>query len=145
MPKFEKMPKTAFEKLAHSLQENGVIEQGKLPEKIDGYQFSEGTDGPVATPLSIVVGGSDITKHLQPLPEPNVDIDTREGDDWTDEKLRMFFCNPIYAGVGAFPQLLNDDDWVRAAAKSLREDGPEQWLVNMLYALRASIGRPETS
>lgn len=153
MPKFEQTPnpkirtvhksKTEFERLAQSLRDNGVIDQGEFPEQIDGYQFTKGPDGIAANPSSVVVGEIDMTIH-QALPKPNVDTNTRESDDWTVDKVRFFFCNPIYAGLGPFPQIVDDETWVRAAAKSLREDGPEQWLVNMLHVLRASMG-PELS
>lgn len=74
-----------------------------------------------------------------PLPAPTVDPVAVEGGEWTAEKVRAFFCNPVYAGVGGYPQMVDDETWVRAAAQSLRADGPEQWLVNMLYALRMSL------
>ncbi|MCV9964603.1 hypothetical protein OIU34_22185 [Pararhizobium sp. BT-229] len=74
-----------------------------------------------------------------PLPAPTVDLRAGEGGEWTEEKVRAFFCNPVYAGIGGYPQMVDDETWIRAAAQSLREDGPEQWLVNMLYALRLSI------
>jgi hypothetical protein len=48
-------------------------------------------------------------------------------------------CNPIYAGVGPFPQLIPDEEWVAAAAQSIKKEGAEQFLVNMLYVLRLSL------
>jgi hypothetical protein len=45
----------------------------------------------------------------------------------------------LYAGIGPFPQLVPDDQWIRAAAKAIRADGPEQFLVNMLHVLRESL------
>jgi hypothetical protein len=74
-----------------------------------------------------------------PLPKPNVEFavggDTGE---MTPEKVRSLFCNPLYAGFGPFPALIDDEIWVRAAAHAIREHGPEQFLVNMLYVLRKS-------
>jgi hypothetical protein len=73
------------------------------------------------------------------LPKPTVDPSNASGGEWTAENVRVFFCNPIYAGVGPYPAMVDDETWVQAAAKSLREDGAEQWLVNMLHCLRAAI------
>jgi hypothetical protein len=48
-----------------------------------------------------------------PLPKANVEFavggDTGE---MTPEKVRSLFCNPIYAGFGPFPALIDDDTWV---------------------------------
>jgi hypothetical protein len=44
--------------------------------------------------------------------------------------------NPIYAGIGPYPALIDDKTWVRAARKMIDRDGAEQFLVNLLYLLR---------
>lgn len=74
-----------------------------------------------------------------PLPKANVEFAV-SGDmgEITPEKVRSLFCNPIYAGFGPFPALIDNETWVRAAAHAIREHGPEQFLVNMLYVLRKS-------
>jgi hypothetical protein len=61
-----------------------------------------------------------------------------EGLD-SEEKIRGLICNPIYAGVGPYPRMVSDEVWIGAAAKLIREEGPEQFLVNMLYVLRRSF------
>ncbi len=77
----------------------------------------------------------------KPLPKPNVDLTPSEDGQMTAEKVRAMFCNPLYAGITAnFSKLVDDETWVRAAAQAIREHGPEQWLVNMLYVLRESLG-----
>jgi hypothetical protein len=53
--------------------------------------------------------------------------------------VRGTIANPIYAGLGSYPQLITDEQWVRAAAQAIREDGAEQFLVNLLYVLRQSL------
>ncbi|PJF40087.1 MAG: hypothetical protein D6737_04970 [Chloroflexi bacterium] len=80
-------------------------------------------------------------KDEQLLPAVNVVLaPSGDADNMTPEKLRSLFCNPIYAGLGSFPQLIDDETWVRAAARMIREEGEEQFLVNMLYVLRQSFG-----
>jgi hypothetical protein len=60
--------------------------------------------------------------------------------DFTAEELKGMICNPVYAGIGPYPQLVDDEMWVRAAARMIKEDGAEQFLVNMLYVLRQTMG-----
>ncbi len=77
----------------------------------------------------------------KPLPKPNVEFAASGGvEEWTPEKVRSLFCNPVYVGFGPYPALIDDETWVRAAARAIREQGPEQFLVNMLYVLRQSLG-----
>jgi len=59
--------------------------------------------------------------------------------EMTEDEIRGIVCNPVYAGIGPFPGLITDEHWVRAAAKMIAEDGAEQFLVNLLYLLRASF------
>jgi hypothetical protein len=58
---------------------------------------------------------------------------------FTEEEVRGVIANPIYAGVGPYPQQVPDEQWVRAAANAIREDGAEQFLVNLLHMLRQSF------
>ena len=77
-----------------------------------------------------------------PLPAPNV-IVARSGtpvDELSPEAVRGILVNPIYAGLGPFPRLVQDDAWVRGCALMIAEEGAEQVLVNLLYVLRESLG-----
>ena len=74
----------------------------------------------------------------KPIPTANVDF-ARSGDEITPEKMRAMICNPIYAGIGPFPALVSDEEWVRAAAQMIKKEGSEQFLVNLLYVLRESF------
>jgi hypothetical protein len=51
------------------------------------------------------------------------------------EAVKGILINPIYTGVGPFPRLVEDAVWVRACAKLIEEEGPEQFLVNLLHVL----------
>jgi hypothetical protein len=85
-------------------------------------------------PDSIRPGGNGGDK---PLPAPNV-IVARAGtppDQLSPEAVKGILVNPIYTGVGPLPRLVGDAAWVRACAK-LVEEGPQQFLVNLLYVLR---------
>jgi hypothetical protein len=77
----------------------------------------------------------------KPWPKPNVVV-AKSGtppDELSPEAIRAMLVNPIYAGVGPFPRLVEDEQWVRACAKLIKEDGPEQFLVNLLFVLRESF------
>ncbi len=67
------------------------------------------------------------------------------GGEMTEKNVRAMFCNPIYAGIADYPPLINDEQWIRAAAKAIKDDGAEQWLVNMLFVLRASLAGHRTT
>lgn len=74
----------------------------------------------------------------QRLPQANVEFAT-SATVMTPSKMRSLICNPIYAGVGPFPALVDDDTWIRAAAQMIRNEGAEQFLVNMLFVLREAM------
>ncbi len=74
----------------------------------------------------------------KPLPAPNV-IVARAGtppDQLSPEAIKGILVNPIYTGLGPFPRLVEDAVWVRACAKLIDEEGPQQFLVNLLHVLR---------
>ena len=74
----------------------------------------------------------------KPLPKPNVVV-ARAGtppDQLSKEAVKGILVNPIYTGLGPFPRLVEDAAWVRACARLIEEEGPQQFLVNLLYVLR---------
>jgi hypothetical protein len=78
------------------------------------------------------------------LPEPTV-TQRMSGDDgpWTAEQVRGIQSNPCYAGIGPYPGLVSEVDWVHSAIKVIEQDGAEQFLVNVLAMLRASFENAE--
>ena len=76
----------------------------------------------------------------RPLPKPTATFVSSDSiGEMTEDKIRAIVCNPVYAGIGTFPGLITDEQWVRAAATMIAEDGAEQFLVNLLHILRASF------
>jgi|GEM_PF-2978852 len=53
--------------------------------------------------------------------------------------VKGILVNPIYTGVGPFSRLVEDEAWVCACAKSIEEEGKEQFLVKLLYVLRECL------
>ena len=56
-----------------------------------------------------------------------------------EEQIRGILCNPLYAGVGPFSSIVSDDRWVNNAAQMIKENGAEQFLVNVLAVLRVCL------
>lgn len=54
-------------------------------------------------------------------------------------EVRGMICNPIYAGLGPFPQMVTDEEWVAVAAMFIKKEGTEQFLVNLLHVLRQTF------
>ena len=80
------------------------------------------------------------TDEERPLPVRTAEFATGGVDGLdSEENIRGLLCNPIYSGVGPFPRMVSDEVWIGSAAKLIREEGPEQFLVNMLYVLRRSF------
>ena len=80
------------------------------------------------------------TGRQRPLPARTAEYVTGGVDSLgSEQSIRGLICNPIYAGVGRFPSMVPDEVWIGSAAKLIREEGPEQFLVNMLYVLRRSF------
>ncbi len=77
---------------------------------------------------------------VKPFPRVTAKVACGDKESLSEEEVRGLFCNPIYAGVGPYPQIIDDETWVAAAAAVIRDEGPEQFLVNMLYVLRQSLG-----
>ena len=80
------------------------------------------------------------------LPEPNVEV-ARSGTppkEWTPAAIQGMLMNPIYAVVGPFPPMVSDAQWVTACKRILQEaDSIDQFLVNLLFVLRESLGTHE--
>jgi len=57
----------------------------------------------------------------------------------TPAEIRGMVSNPVYAGMGPFPALVSDEEWVAAAAQAIKKEGTEQFLVNLLYVLRQTL------
>lgn len=74
------------------------------------------------------------------LPAPNAKLRlVNETGEFTPEEVRGLVCNPIYAGMGPYPKMLSDEEWVAAAAMAIKKQGAEQFLVNLLHVLRQAF------
>ncbi|MFC1961205.1 hypothetical protein ACFLYO_10910 [Chloroflexota bacterium] len=81
-----------------------------------------------------------MAKKKQAFPKVNVVFATADGDEAIQaEHVRGMICNPVYAGVGPYPPLVSEEEWVKAATVMIKKEGAEQFLVNMLAMLRQSL------
>jgi hypothetical protein len=44
---------------------------------------------------------------------------------WTTSTVRDMLTNPVYTGMGPYPAIIRDEDWLDANAKLIEEDGSE--------------------
>jgi hypothetical protein len=75
---------------------------------------------------------------LPPLPRRTVKYVVNP-EEMNEDAARGMLSNPVYVGVPPYNRVVSDEAWVRAAVKLIEEDGPEQFLVNLLYMLRISM------
>ena len=73
------------------------------------------------------------------LPEPNVTTIPPDDGEITNELIEGIMCNPIYAGIGPYPPLVTEAQWMTAAKRYAEEHGLEQFLVNVIFVLRQSF------
>ncbi len=62
-----------------------------------------------------------------------------ETGDFTPEEVRGLVCNPTYVGMGSYPKMVSDEEWVAAAAMAIKKQGAEQFLANLLHVLRQTV------
>ena len=81
-------------------------------------------------------------QDLPQLPEPNVEsmASGTKPEDFTEAGIKGIVMNPVYAGIGEFPALVSDRQWVAACKLVMEQDTPEQFLVNLLFLLRSTFG-----
>lgn len=77
-------------------------------------------------------------KKLPSLPRPTVKF-VSNPDKMSEAAARGMLSNPVYVGVPPYHRIVSDEAWVRAAVELIKEEGTEQFLVNMLHMLRMSM------
>ena len=80
----------------------------------------------------------DKAKTPMPLPTPRIDLNVPDDlSKWMPQHQRTITCNPLVTGIGRSPAMMSDEDWIRGAAEIIDKEGAEQFLVDMLAAMRA--------
>lgn len=60
-------------------------------------------------------------------------------DGWTGDDVAKVITNPVYAGIGPYPAMVPEDQWVQAVAKLIKERGAAPVLRDMLKNLREAF------
>lgn len=72
------------------------------------------------------------------LPIPNAKLRlANETGDFTPEEVRGLVCNPIYAGMGPYPRMLSDEEWVATAVQEALVDA----MIQFSQALQPEINQ----
>lgn len=58
---------------------------------------------------------------------------------WDEDDVEKVLVNPIYTGLGPFPRLIEDELWIKAAARNIKQMGAEKFFRAMLRELRTSL------
>jgi hypothetical protein len=74
-------------------------------------------------------------KEEVPLPNVAHPGDRSWGDRWNEDMVGGILCNPVYAGIPPYPEVMPESLWRKSALMQIDQIGAEQFLVNMLYAL----------
>jgi hypothetical protein len=76
------------------------------------------------------------------LPRPSCFRNTLNADQdrWMPQDVMGILCNPVAAGIGPYPGIVPDDQWVQAVVKLSSREGMKQILVNVLACLRQTFG-----
>ena len=76
-------------------------------------------------------------ENLYPSPPPTASMPKEIPEEGlTKAELTGMRCNPAYTGaVYSFPRLIDRERWISAAARCIKDEGPHQFLVNLLAML----------
>ena len=58
---------------------------------------------------------------------------------WSEEDVRNVITNPIYAGIGPYPSIVPDEQWIGAVSKLIKERGAERVMKDVLRNLREAF------
>jgi hypothetical protein len=86
-------------------------------------------------PMADRTGPTNGQEKQLPLPDVEVARSGTPAAAMTAAEIKGMLLNPLYAGVG----VVSDAQWVAACKRLLQQDGPEQFLVNLLFVLRQSL------
>ena len=96
---------------------------------------------PVAGPRFDAVGSDDLSVAASAVGHKPPTVVFASGMPSTEAEIWGVACNPAYAGYGPFSPTVDDETWIKCQRRAIKEQGIEQYLVNLLYLLRCNHGR----
>lgn len=66
-------------------------------------------------------------------------------EQWTPEMVQKMIMDPRNVGLGPYPPVIPEEDWIASNVKVLKELGPEKYLRQMIALLReaSDLSTPE--
>lgn len=65
---------------------------------------------------------------------------SRNASRWTAADVRGVIYNPVYAGIGPFPAIISDGEWINVQAKEIEREGAAATLRHIRQALLTTFG-----
>ena len=62
----------------------------------------------------------------------------------TEQDVEKMLTNPVYTGIGPYPRIIPDEQFIRAAENAIKELGIARYMTSVLANLRESFP-PETT
>lgn len=90
--------------------------------------------------LEIALEKKQIEEELSKGPIP---IPASGESDWTPAKVLAMLANPVYAGIGPFPQILDDELWIKGIRLQIDNLGSELVMRVLLDSLRQTFAEYE--
>jgi len=60
-------------------------------------------------------------------------------EEWTEKDVKEVLTNPVYIGLGQYPQIVDPETFIKAGVKAIAEMGAEQYLRQMVDNLLKCI------
>lgn len=118
----------------------GEVAPGNAPDLVE-VELSSGDDV-VATGLgdtpkdALWVAARLAFESLHDLAELDSEL-----DDEDEDEVQRILSNPIYAGLGGFERLVEDDQWIAALSTTIGDEGARPVLERVREALETTFGR----
>jgi len=86
--------------------------------------------------LQIALEKKAIEEELKKGP---ISVPGPDEQDWTAAKFMAMIVNPVYAGVGPYPRIIEDEVWIKAIGIMIKNMGPDLVLRVLLDSLRQAL------
>lgn len=61
-------------------------------------------------------------------------------EQWKPEDVENIVANPMYVGIGQYPRIISDEQWIAAFSQLMTEVGKAESLKLLIANLRKSFG-----
>lgn len=91
--------------------------------------------------LERILEKEEIKEELKkgPIAIPTSSSDETNETNWTSAKVLALLANPVYAGIGPFPQIVDDELWIKGICLQIDNLGSELVMRVLLDSLRQAF------